>query len=112
MPAVAKLVVELKWLTTQMEPGDIKGFLHATSLLCVHEGNLLLHWILCLVKFPSAMHCFADCFAALPANFAAVDLKVSCHRAILRWREGTSKRQVAREAAVQHTQNGSYSRFG
>ena len=84
LPVVAKLAVELKWLTTQIEPGDVTGFLNATSLLSVHEGNLLLHWILCSVKFPSAMRCFADSFAELPANFAAVDLKVACHRAVQR----------------------------
>jgi hypothetical protein len=51
----------------------------------------------CSVKFPSAMICFAVCFAQLQTNFAAVDLKVACHRAIQRWRDGTSKAQVARE---------------
>jgi hypothetical protein len=103
MPSVAKLAVELKWLTTQLEPGDIKGFLHATSLLCENQGNLLLHWILCLVKFPSAMHWFAHCFATLPADFAAKELQVSCHSAILRWQENTSKRQVAQEKKLYHT---------
>jgi hypothetical protein len=34
MPVVANLAVELKWLTTQIEPGDIQGFLDMKATYC------------------------------------------------------------------------------
>ena len=58
-------------LLARSEPGDLSAFIAASRSLGRHEGNLLLHSILALSKYPTVVENLTTHFAKLPKQLKA-----------------------------------------
>ena len=81
-PEMWKRLVEFANVLGFLRPSDITVFISSISKLVKHAGNMLLHYILGIAKYPFAVDILATAFSALPENFLAEDLLKACHQAI------------------------------
>ena len=83
-----------------MEPGDVQAFEKAIDALGKHQGNFLLHYILAISKYPTALKILLTNFQTLVVGFNAKQLKVKCHQAICTFAAVNNTAQVQRELVI------------
>ena len=81
-PEIWRALSEASHILEALRPSDICHFISSIPKLGRHSGNLLLHYILALAKYPFAVDFLATAFSSLPESFKAADLTQACHRAI------------------------------
>jgi hypothetical protein len=65
-----------------LHPSGISAFISSIPKLGRHAGNMLLHYILGIARYPLAVDILDSTFSSLPENFQAEDLLEACNLAI------------------------------
>ena len=77
-----------------LHPSEISAFLSSIAKLGRHAGNMLLHYILGIARYPFAVDILACTFPSLPENFQAEDLLEACNLPITRCSADNANQQA------------------
>ena len=78
-----------------LHPSEISAFISSIPKLGRHAGNMLLHYILGIARYPFAVDILACTFSSLPENFQAEDLLEACNMAITQCSADNDNQQAA-----------------